>query len=114
MTELTAQSGEALPYDVLQFAIAPQDRAVLHHRIEQRFHKMMELGFQQEVKNYTQEGIYIRTYLLFVAWDIAKCGNTLTVIFRLMKPYIKVFVQLDSLQSAKLLGCVAGEVKLNG
>ncbi|WP_018650830.1 tRNA (adenosine(37)-N6)-dimethylallyltransferase MiaA [Actinobacillus capsulatus] len=50
MTELTAQSGETLPYDVFQFAIAPQDRQVLHHRIEQRFHKMMELGFQQEVE----------------------------------------------------------------
>lgn len=50
MTELTAQQGETLPYDVLQFAIAPEDRAVLHQRIEQRFHKMMELGFQQEVE----------------------------------------------------------------
>ncbi|WGE74803.1 tRNA (adenosine(37)-N6)-dimethylallyltransferase MiaA [Actinobacillus equuli] len=56
MTELTAQSGEALPYDVLQFAIAPQDRQVLHHRIEQRFHKMMELGFQQEVEKLHARG----------------------------------------------------------
>ncbi|ACE62700.1 tRNA delta(2)-isopentenylpyrophosphate transferase [Actinobacillus pleuropneumoniae serovar 7 str. AP76] len=50
MTELTAQQGDSLPYNVLQFAIAPQDRAVLHQRIEQRFYKMMELGFQQEVE----------------------------------------------------------------
>ncbi|MDG6881514.1 tRNA dimethylallyltransferase [Phocoenobacter uteri] len=50
MTELTAQKGEELPYDVMQFAIAPQDRAVLHQRIEQRFHKMIELGFEDEVK----------------------------------------------------------------
>lgn len=50
MTELTAQQGEALPYNILQFAIAPQDRAVLHQRIEQRFHKMIELGFEEEVK----------------------------------------------------------------
>ncbi|QLB23727.1 tRNA (adenosine(37)-N6)-dimethylallyltransferase MiaA [Pasteurella skyensis] len=49
MTELTAQKGESLPYDVLQFAITPQDRAVLHNRIEQRFHKMIALGFEQEV-----------------------------------------------------------------
>lgn len=56
MTELTTQSGEALPYDVLQFAIAPQDRLVLHHRIEQRFHKMMELGFQQEVEKLHARG----------------------------------------------------------
>ena len=50
LTELTAQKGEALPYDILQFAIAPEQREVLHLRIEQRFHKMIELGFQQEVE----------------------------------------------------------------
>ncbi len=50
MTELTAEQGESLPYDVLQFVIAPQERAVLHERIEQRFHKMIALGFEEEVK----------------------------------------------------------------
>ena len=50
LTELTAQKGEALSYDILQFAIAPEQREVLHLRIEQRFHKMIELGFQQEVE----------------------------------------------------------------
>ena len=50
LTELTAQKGEALPYDILQFAIAPEQRESLHLRIEQRFHKMIELGFQQEVE----------------------------------------------------------------
>ena len=50
LTELTEQKGEALPYDVVQFAIAPEDRQVLHDRIEQRFHKMIELGFQEEVE----------------------------------------------------------------
>ena len=50
LTELTAQKGEALPYNILQFAIAPEQREVLHRRIEQRFHKMIELGFQQEVE----------------------------------------------------------------
>ena len=50
LTELTAQKGEALPYDILKFAIAPEQREVLHLRIEQRFHKMIELGFQQEVE----------------------------------------------------------------
>lgn len=50
LTELTAQKGEALPYDILQFAIAPEQREVLHLRIEQRFHNMIELGFQQEVE----------------------------------------------------------------
>lgn len=50
LTELTVQKGEALPYDILQFAIVPEQREVLHLRIEQRFHKMIELGFQQEVE----------------------------------------------------------------
>ncbi|NBI12582.1 tRNA (adenosine(37)-N6)-dimethylallyltransferase MiaA [[Haemophilus] felis] len=50
LTELTAQKGESLPYQILQFAIAPQERAILHQRIEQRFHKMLELGFKQEVE----------------------------------------------------------------
>ncbi|WP_150539395.1 tRNA (adenosine(37)-N6)-dimethylallyltransferase MiaA [Actinobacillus vicugnae] len=59
MTELTAQQGEGLPYEVLQFAIAPQDRQVLHHRIEQRFHKMMELGFLHEVeKLHTRQDLH--------------------------------------------------------
>lgn len=56
MTELTAQQGESLPYDVLQFAIAPEDRTVLHQRIEQRFHKMIELGFEQEVRKLFERG----------------------------------------------------------
>ena len=50
MTELTAEKGEALPYRLLQFAIAPQDRAILHERIALRFQKMMDLGFEEEVK----------------------------------------------------------------
>ena len=56
LTELTAQKGESLPFNVLQFAIAPQDRALLHQRIEQRFHKMMELGFLAEVEKLYQRG----------------------------------------------------------
>lgn len=60
MTELTVQQGETLPYDLLQFAIAPQDRAVLHQRIEQRFHKMIAQGFQQEVERlYQRDDLHI-------------------------------------------------------
>lgn len=56
LTELTAEKGEILPYQLLQFAIAPQDRAILHQRIEQRFYKMLEQGFQQEVERLYQRG----------------------------------------------------------
>lgn len=50
LTELTRQKGEALPYDVHQFAIAPQDKAMLDERIEQRFHLMLDAGFEEEVR----------------------------------------------------------------
>lgn len=56
LTELTAQKGEALPYHILQFAIAPEDRHILHTRIEQRFHKMIDLGFQGEVEKLYARG----------------------------------------------------------
>lgn len=50
LTELTQTKGESLPFRVKQFAIAPKDRAELHRRIELRFDKMMEAGFEQEMK----------------------------------------------------------------
>lgn len=56
LTELTEEKGEALPYDFVQFAIAPKDRHILHDRIEQRFHKMIELGFQAEVEKLYARG----------------------------------------------------------
>lgn len=56
LTELTARQGEPLPYRIVQFAIAPQERAVLHQRIERRFHIMIERGFQQEVETLYQRG----------------------------------------------------------
>ncbi|XAW89714.1 tRNA (adenosine(37)-N6)-dimethylallyltransferase MiaA [Vibrio sp. CDRSL-10 TSBA] len=49
LTELTQTKGEALPFRVKQFAIAPKERAELHRRIELRFEKMVEAGFEQEV-----------------------------------------------------------------
>ncbi|WP_044470661.1 tRNA (adenosine(37)-N6)-dimethylallyltransferase MiaA [Mannheimia massilioguelmaensis] len=56
MTKLTEQKGEEIPYNILQFAIAPQERTLLHERIESRFHKMLELGFQQEVEKLYHRG----------------------------------------------------------
>jgi len=37
-------------YRVLKLARAPRDRAVLHRRIEQRLRRMLEQGFEQEVR----------------------------------------------------------------
>nr|WP_113868199.1 tRNA (adenosine(37)-N6)-dimethylallyltransferase MiaA [Brenneria salicis]NMN90432.1 tRNA dimethylallyltransferase [Brenneria salicis ATCC 15712 = DSM 30166]RBP60153.1 tRNA dimethylallyltransferase [Brenneria salicis ATCC 15712 = DSM 30166]RLM29982.1 tRNA (adenosine(37)-N6)-dimethylallyltransferase MiaA [Brenneria salicis ATCC 15712 = DSM 30166] len=50
LTELTKMSGEALPYQVHQFAIAPATRELLHQRIELRFHQMLAAGFETEAR----------------------------------------------------------------
>ncbi|XNM87017.1 tRNA (adenosine(37)-N6)-dimethylallyltransferase MiaA [Escherichia coli] len=76
LTELTQTSGDALPYQVHQFAIAPASRELLHQRIEQRFHQMLASGFEAEVRALFAEEICIRTCLPFVAWVIARCGLT--------------------------------------
>ena len=51
MTEFYQEDqGNALDYDVLKIIIAP-DRALLHKRIERRFHLMLEHGFIEEVEH---------------------------------------------------------------
>lgn len=47
---LLASGGSALPYNVVQLAIAPADRQVLHTRIAQRFEQMLAQGFIEEVQ----------------------------------------------------------------
>lgn len=49
LTELTQSKSEPLPYQVTQFAIAPDDRNILHQRIEQRFDIMLDCDFESEV-----------------------------------------------------------------
>lgn len=49
MTMLQKIKEAELPYEFHQFAIAPSDRSVLHERIERRFKKMLEMGFENEV-----------------------------------------------------------------
>lgn len=51
MTDLMATKSDPIPYNIKQFSIAPQDRAVLHERIAVRFQLMLDAGFQQEVEN---------------------------------------------------------------
>ncbi|BCL68327.1 tRNA dimethylallyltransferase [Vibrio nigripulchritudo] len=50
LTELTKKQGDPLPFRVKQFAIAPKERAELHRRIELRFEKMIDAGFEEEVQ----------------------------------------------------------------
>jgi len=57
MSDLQAEDqGEKLPYDVVKLARAPTDRSVLHQRIELRFKKMLESGFEEEVRNLWARG----------------------------------------------------------
>ena len=56
MTELTQQSGSALPYRTLQYAIAPTDRALLRQRIAERFAAMLAQGFEEEVRTLFERG----------------------------------------------------------
>jgi len=55
-----AQTGEQPPpaaaYRVSQLAVCPADRAVLHHRIEQRFRQMLAAGFLEEVRALHRRG----------------------------------------------------------
>lgn len=44
------QQHEALPYNLLQFALMPKDRSILHQRIERRFDQMLAQGFIEEVR----------------------------------------------------------------
>ncbi len=51
MTELVARQQQSqLPFRVLNLAVAPNERSVLHERIAQRFHAMLENGFIEEVE----------------------------------------------------------------
>lgn len=54
MTELQKCKQPSLPYTFHQFAIAPDDRADLHLRIEQRFKIMLDQGFENEVSSLYQ------------------------------------------------------------
>lgn len=56
LTELTEIVEAELPYNVLQFAISPQDRKILHQRIEMRFLQMLKTGFEDEVSTLYARG----------------------------------------------------------
>jgi len=43
-------------FDVRSIAITPRERSVLHQRIEQRFHRMLEQGFLEEVESLYARG----------------------------------------------------------
>lgn len=51
LSQMQKVDGEQqLPYRLIKLALAPRDRAVLHQRIARRFHHMLDLGFEDEVR----------------------------------------------------------------
>lgn len=56
LSQLTEIKGEKVSGDVLQFAITPSDRKVLHERIELRFEQMIAQGFEEEVRQLKARG----------------------------------------------------------
>ncbi|SER05414.1 tRNA dimethylallyltransferase [Amphritea atlantica] len=57
MTELwQEQESQRLPYRVTQLCVMPGERKTLHERIEQRFHIMLEQGFEAEVRALWERG----------------------------------------------------------
>ncbi len=56
LSELQQSDGEPkLPYHVIKLVRAPVERSTLHARIEQRFHKMLQQGLEEEVKTLLQK-----------------------------------------------------------
>ncbi|MBW9272749.1 MAG: tRNA (adenosine(37)-N6)-dimethylallyltransferase MiaA [Candidatus Thiodiazotropha sp. (ex. Lucinisca nassula)] len=57
LTELQQGSvGHTFPYSVLKLVRAPQERSLLHARIERRFHEMLAQGFEREVRALMRRG----------------------------------------------------------
>jgi len=57
LTALIAEEAiQKLPYQIINIAIAPADRQLLHERITNRFNKMLAQGFIAEVEELYQRG----------------------------------------------------------
>lgn len=50
------QNHQSLPYHVVNLAVCPQERSVLHERIALRFHQMLQEGFLEEVQRLYDRG----------------------------------------------------------
>lgn len=50
------QESVSLPFDMINMAVMPKERSVLHERIEQRFYDMMDQGFLAEVEAFYRRG----------------------------------------------------------
>lgn len=55
-TQWQADESSSLPYTVVQLAVAPAERRILHDRIRQRFLAMLDQGFLDEVRSLMARG----------------------------------------------------------
>ena len=56
MTSLMMANSQPAPYEFYQFAIAPNERSVLHELIAKRFQQMLHGGFEDEVRQLRARG----------------------------------------------------------
>ncbi|MEP2617501.1 MAG: tRNA (adenosine(37)-N6)-dimethylallyltransferase MiaA [Marinomonas sp.] len=57
MTQFWAeQEAASMPFEMINMAVMPKERSILHQRIEQRFDEMMEQGFLAEVEGFYRRG----------------------------------------------------------
>lgn len=56
LSQLQQESSGPIPYCVAQFAIAPEERSVLHDRIAERFNQMIAQNFEAEVQQLIDRG----------------------------------------------------------
>ncbi|MFT2099364.1 tRNA (adenosine(37)-N6)-dimethylallyltransferase MiaA [Marinomonas sp. 2405UD66-6] len=57
MTQFWAeQEAASMPFEMINMAVMPKERSILHQRIEQRFDEMMEQGFLAEVERFYRRG----------------------------------------------------------
>jgi len=68
MSAWLAEAGQGgVPYEIIQLALVPSDRAVLHRRIAQRFDTMLDSGLIEEVKSLRER------YALSLAMPSMRC-----------------------------------------
>ncbi len=54
--QIEQQNKQALPYNITQFALTPEDRSHLHERIAERFATMLSNGLEAEVRSLYDRG----------------------------------------------------------
>ena len=68
--------GVAESYAIKQIALLPNNRKLIHNRIDLRFRRMMEAGFEAEVRGFFSAAISMKTCRRSAQWAIVSCGST--------------------------------------